>query len=291
MDGDVQGKFPSEFVFRIDEAPPEDVMVMGPPEDEASMALGGLVMVPKDHPRDISFEDYRATVPTSEAGEPDPESGEYTRTDSVCTADQSRCEVRTYACHPESCEVALEQEVPVSEMWRSTGALRYADGKVLTAAEDCNEETCKQTMWSCKLNPYVSRVIGKGTFDECTLTHREGQLPAFGRINTSFALDLFVAFTTKPLEQEGIHLEPGYNVIRVVPPVSNKAWAKQTVCEIDAENTVFNDASFDESKEAELDAELEKLQAKCQKTPHWERLTDPESVKLHIQLGAPSSMF
>jgi hypothetical protein len=300
LDGDVQGKFPSEFVFRVSEAPPEEAMVSGF-EDPESLALGNLVMVPKDHPQRIAFEDFIATTPSSELGEPDPDTGEYTRVDTACSPDESDCEVRTYTCRPANCEPVLSREGPASEAWNwSDGLVTCTAGTCLTLAQTCDEERCEQKMWACETEVTMDRNFADGTFDRCSLERVEGTRPVLDRISSYFILDLVVAFAAEAmvLPVLDVQLEQGYNVLRSMPPESNEAWANERACQMAAEAKVFSTASFEGSEEEinaqteELDARVAELGAACPKGgPTWERLEEPESVKLRIQLGAPGSLF
>jgi hypothetical protein len=300
MDGDVQGKFPSKFVFRVDEPPPDDAMNVEF-EGQKPVAFGNLVMVPKDHPSRIPLEDLFATTPSSELGEPDPDTGEYTRVDTACSGDESDCEVRTYTCRPASCEPVLSQEGPASEAWNwAEGLVTCTAGTCLTLAQNCDEERCEQKMWACETEVTTDLNFSGGTFDRCSLDRVEGTRPVLDRISSYFMLDLVVAFATEPMEWPGldVQLEQGYNVLRAMPPASNEAWANERACQMAIEAKVFSTASFEGSKEEinaqteELEAQVAELEADCPKGgPTWERLEEPESVKLRIQLGAPGSLF
>lgn len=95
--GEVTGQFPRHFVLRIDEPPPREALRTTPQFGQAKIGVALLTMVPKGHPSRTSYETNTETdgftiTNTLESGEPDPETGLYTKVDQSCGSETEECE-------------------------------------------------------------------------------------------------------------------------------------------------------------------------------------------------------
>lgn len=285
VDGEVTGEYPKRFALRVDEPPPEDALMRNGESgtfaegisDQVGVAL--LTLVAKKHPAVVDFAVSASTIThTTDVSRPDPVTGKFTRTESRCEIDGDTCETLTYACITEACETVLVEE-ELDSGWADNG-VSCQGGPCLTWTYDCDEQSCSRTIAHCEAKGRYDQVASEGSIDRCTLESRTGELPP--DVSNWFAQDLVVVFMTEEAEVDGVNLEQGYNVLRVVPR-DEKDWAAALTCRLDARRQVMNDPG--DATEKEQEARIEQLQARCPEQLKWERLDNPAEHELEISLG------
>lgn len=275
MDAELTGEYPKQFTMRVDQAPPEEALLRegtggvsvkaGGPE-RLGMAL--LMLVPKDHPPIIEFENgaIAEVSSTSEDGEPDPTTGEFIRTERRCSKDEKQCETTTFSCRTEACETVLVEELEGFE--GSVSGFSCQAGACLTYNARCQGPECSRTIYHCEGGGY-DRGSSDGTVDRCTLASREGG-PVGESSAELFAHEIVVIFASESADYLGVHVEAGYNVLRRVEREDKRAWAEALACSLDARQEVWDNAG--DSSQEEKDARLDELMDQCPRELIFERL-------------------
>lgn len=283
MDGDIAGEFPSQFVFRVDEAPPASALRHF--EDLPDVAVGFLAMAPKDHPATLTLQDafWPSTV-LDEVGDTDPETGTFTRTRSTCTADGEQCQKKTYACEAEPCEPLLEADGSTDTAPTKSGFECLGDA-CLTYSQSCDAESCSTKVAICEDGGPNDVISPDGSIDRCTLQSTEGQSPPIASLSGMFAVDLLVYFSTGDFAKDGVQIKQGYNLVQLVR-ADKQDWAESLLCRLDAEQDVWSnagDATDEERRERLIEAEDQ-----CPEAQRYEVVDDPSERQLTILLGDPS---
>ncbi len=293
VEGDVTGEYPRDFVFRLDEPPPEEALLTGrfdgkplPAGSPERVGIGFLVLVPGDH-------EYTA-APILRIGspldvtetEPDSETGEFTRTEVTCSEETDQCQTSVYACKRIDCETVFDRQWATDQQGFE-GGLNCEQG-CLTYEQTCGGGNCTLNVDYCPpIEGEGSRVSTAGTMDECRLLSREGEIPYEVGLSTNFASNFLVLFASEPGESEGISLQAGYNLLRYVQDLDLDGRVASLVCELDAASEVQRTAG--DIADDELQELIEARQAECPATGHWERVEDPAGQELQISLGGFSN--
>jgi hypothetical protein len=288
VDGDITGQFPSRFVFRVDEPPPADALrsVEDAPNG-ADVAVAFLAMASKDHPATMTLEEafWPSTV-ADEAGDPDPETGVFTRTKKVCSDDGEQCQTKTYACKAEPCETLLVAGQAEGQGTVGSGFECVGDS-CLTYVRSCDESTCSTTIAICEDGDPNDVVASDGAIDRCTLQNPQGQSPPISTLSGNFAVDLLVYFSTADFAKDGIELQQGYSLVQSVRAEEND-WAESLLCRIDATDEVYGNAGDDTPEE--LRERITEAEKQCAEAQRWEVIDNPSERELTISLGDPTQL-
>lgn len=288
VDGEITGKFPSQFVFRVDEAPPAGALrsVEDVPNG-AEVAVAFLAMAPKDHPATMTIEDafWPSTV-LDEAGDPDPETGVFTRTKTVCSEDGEQCQTKTYACKAEPCETLLVAAQAEDSNTQNSG-FECAGNACLTYAQSCASGACSTSIAICEDGNPDDVISSDGTIDRCTLESTEGELPPISTLSGNFAVDLLVYFSTADFAKDGVALEQGYSLVQLVRAENNE-WAESLLCRLEARDEVYGNPG-DETPE-ELRERIIEAEEECPEAQRWEVIDNPSERRLTISLGEPAQL-
>jgi hypothetical protein len=288
MDGHITGEFPSQFVFRVDEAPPEGALRnIDDAPNGADVAMAFLALAPKDHPATMSIEDaFWPSTTVDEASEPDPETGIFTRTTTVCSDDGEQCQTKTYTCKAEPCETLLIAEQPQEQRTMGSGFECVGDS-CLTYARTCGESMCSTTIAMCEDGDPDDVVSSDGAIDRCTLQNTEGDLPPLSTLSGNFAVDFLVYFSTADFAKDGVELHHGYSLVQLVR-AENNDWAESLLCRLDASDEVYGNAG-DESPEETRERAIQ-AHDRCPEAQRWELIDNPSERQLTITLGDPTPM-
>lgn len=286
MDGEITGTFPSQFVFRVDEAPPEGaVRSWEALPNGAQVGMAFLAMAPKDHPATMTNEDafWPSTV-LDEAGDPDPETGVFVRTKTACSDDGERCQTKTYACKAEPCETLVIAAQSENSNIPQSG-FECVGNSCLTYAQSCKSGSCSTTVAICEDGDPDDVVSNDGTIDRCTLESTEGELAPISTLSGNFAVDFLVYFSTAGFAKDGVELEQGYNLVQLVRAEKND-WAESLLCRLDAREEVYGSAG--DATSEELRERLTEAEEKCPEAQRWEVIDNPSERPLTISLGEPT---
>lgn len=285
VDGELTGELPSQFVFHVNQAPPEGALrsVEDAPNG-AEVAVAFLAMAPKDHFATMTYQDafWPSTV-VDEASAPDPETGVFTRTKIACSDDDEQCQTKTYACKAEPCETLLVAGQP-KEQRNIEGGFECVGDSCLTYGRSCEADACSTTIAICEQSDREDVVSSDGTIERCTLQNTEGQLPPISTLSGNFAVDLLVYFSTADFAKDGIELSQGYSLVQSVRAEKN-AWAESLLCRLDAEAEVYDNAG-DYSPEELRERVIEAVD-RCPAAQRWEVIDNPSKRQLTIPLGEP----
>lgn len=285
VDGELTGELPSQFVFHVNEAPPDGALqsVEDAPNG-AKVAAAFLAMAPKEHPATMTYEDaFLPSTVVDEAGAPDPETGVFTRTKIACSDDGEQCQTKTYACKAEPCETLLVAGQPKEQGAVGSG-FECVGNSCLTYGRSCEADACSTTIAICEQDDRDDVVSSDGTIERCTLQNTEGQLPPISTLSGNFAVDLLVYFSTTDFAKDGIELAQGYSLVRSVPAEKN-AWAESLLCRLDAKDEVYDNAGDDSPEE--LRERVIEAEDRCPEAQRWEVIDNPSKQQLTIPLGEP----
>lgn len=289
VDGHITGEFPSQFAFRVDEPPPAGALrnVEGAP-NHADVAIAFLVMAPKDHPSTMTFEQaFWSNTTVDEAGDPDPETGIFTRTNTICSDDGDQCQTKTYSCKAEPCETLLVAGQSEPQGGVTGGGFECVGDSCLTYDRSCEAGACSTTIAICEDGDPDDVVSSDGTIDRCTLQSVEGQLPPIATLSGNFALDLLVYFSTADFAKDGIELQQGYSLVQSVRAEKN-VWAESLLCRLDAQDAVYGNAGDDTPEE--IEERIEEAEGECPEAQRWEVIANPSERQLTISLGEPTPL-
>jgi hypothetical protein len=292
VEGEISGRFPQQFTMRVDEPPPDEALTFGGhtwPGAPAKVGVAFLALADRGHGRTLP--NTAGPVPTHEQSEPDPDTGEFTRVETECSEDGERCLTSTYSCQTEACATVLQQTRATSEggPWIAMSGFDCSVHPCLTYTQNCDDQSCSRNVQVCEPQSKYDRISTDGTIDRCSLLATEGKAPGNGGLGDNFAQDLLVVFASEKGRMQDVELEPGYNVIRVLPGTDISVRVQALTCELDAESEVANTPGDD--SDAEQEARVAELRAECPDATRLERLTNPSAHELRITLGASGAIF
>jgi hypothetical protein len=295
VDGEVTGEFPKQFVLRVDEAPREEALLSRnldgspfPPGTPEKLGIALLILVARDH-SPVGAPSWQAspTTITRESTEPDPETGEFTRTDTECSTDGADCQTSVYACTMDECETLFERRAEKTREGSRAGS-ECVRGDCLLYADSCINNTCDLTVKHCVLTEDGSRATAEQV-EQCTLVHRKGEVLHDSSRTQLFSRDLHVVFASEDGTWDGETVERGYNVFQAAREVDLDLRLAKLVCELEAEAAVLSDRG-DDSEQA-LRQRTNELKEECPHVDFFERVANPDAEELEISIGSPPPSY
>src|SRR4051812_13167294 len=295
VDGRLEGVFPSDFRLRLAGPPP-----MGP--EQAGMALGYVVLVPRDHPTSFELPSHKSVELTSFDLN---DENAFTEHRQYCMS-SGKCLERDYSCVNQPCEIISEAGSPESpEAGITFGDAVCVMDVCYSATSKCSDDqSCYRRAVRCDVSAPGAEQYGDDKVKNCRKTAESGdtsikQLDEYALI----ASNLWVVYAGSEkspgaslLGIEG--LKPGYNLIELSGAQSDQAFIDYASCRFDAHvdalaelneangtHYLYDDAELD--MQAVLARFSELTRGRC---PAFELIADPAAtaVDLNLSHGLPA---
>jgi hypothetical protein len=288
IDGKLEGVFPSDFSLKVAGPPPMA-------SDSLGMAMGYVVLVPRDHVESFELPSSTTTDFTYPDIEDDTRFVEHRRYCSV----SDECFERDYSCVQQPCELIAETGDPA----HAEANARFGSGACLpdvcySQTTSCNEEA------SCYRQTYRCDVSAPGAEEQddhvnvCTLTAERGEtslklFEEYARI----AANLMVIYASAD-DPEGSSLlgleglKTGYNLLQLPVAESDQAFIDYADCRFDASVQALaevNEANGTQYRYDDVDLDSEAVWSRFgqlvqEKCPAFRVIADPSAVPIDLNL-------
>ena len=289
MKGELSGDFPAKFRFDISEPPPEAaIRTIDAPEFNfhGGIALGVLALAPSDYPLRAPYA-LQTEVTDYECNEDGSVCTEVRR---ECT-DDGRCRDQTFQCTTRPCELVESWgDAELSEPFSLVSRGSCKGTTCYDVDSSCDSEHCHSDVYRCEFDASERlESSGDGGVTSCVMLGQSGDTSLMTADDLDWsASDYSIFYVTEDVSDSLLGpLKRGYNLM-ASPPLDE--WLASTKCFFD--NSVAAVASYNEDHgtnfnildDAVSDLVDEQEQA-CGQT--WNRIDDPLSESLTIELGAP----
>jgi len=287
VDGKLDGVFPSDFTLKLAGPPP-----MGP--DQMGMALGYVVLVPRDHVRSFELPSNSSTEYIDEDAD-----GSFTEHRQYCMR-SGECLERDYSCVTQPCEVIAEAGDPE----HAEADIKFGDSACVRdvcyrQTVKCNDEqSCYRRTVRCD----VSAPGAETDFDDqvkiCTKTGESGdtsikQLSEYALVASNLWVIYASADNPAGSSLLGLKgLKAGYNLVQLTAAESDQGFIDYANCRFDARvNALAEYNASNRTHYAYDDAELD-LQAVLARfaeltrnsCPAYQVIADPAAVPVDLDL-------
>jgi len=268
VDGHMTGTFPAQFQFDVTEVPPDAAFTLLPTAD---VALGTLLMVPRNHPQaylethynDSAEDSYPMITTCSLQGNinncstvRDPTSNTMTEQRTTCDSN-GNCLYRTYNCTVEACESlasygdsalrAPQGTIGVSgngdvycydNQYCATDQVEFDNNDINHSYREI--EYCDMGNLVSSANP--GWVSTDGTITRCILTNQTGDtsLSSDYKSIVKTSRNLIVAYARHDRPDWVPPMVRGYNLIESTTPTTDQVLA-EVICKLDAVVTAYKE--------------------------------------------------
>jgi hypothetical protein len=299
IEPEVRGQFPAQFRLDITEPPPAEALFELPDSDGGKLALGRIVVLPRQHGQRIPERIPALVTKEDSVHDHTNDWTEYTRVLEKCTA-AGACLKRTLACKLEPCELVESTTPEKITRAHETSMITCGIDTCMTLNISCDAaERCEREVHHCdisELEPFSSANSG-AEIHRCAVLSETGDssIERLERLE-EVAIGYYVFYFSKPTEFGRLGTVPaGYHLAKFTK-ATKQDWLAHITCVSDASilalDQYIQEHGLDRIDPALNDADREaiskledELAQNCPTDGSWELISDPLAQPLTLVIG------